>query len=141
MKKVLLITSFAFACSLVSKAADSSFTIKGKFDKVKSGLIYLYILGRDTKKDSSKIVNGKFSFKGFIQNPSSALLDLKDDKQSYFRFYLEPANIQSRHVRGIKFTRNLPTGTQIIGTKLVISNCEFYIQSLTFFEKHLSDEK
>lgn len=93
MKKVLLITCFAFAGSLVSKATDSSFTIKGKFDKVKSGLIYLYILGRDTKKDSSKIVNGKFSFKGFIQKPSSALLDLKDDKQSYFRFYLEPANI------------------------------------------------
>lgn len=93
MKKILLITSLAFI-GLISKAADSAYTIKGNFAAVKSGLIYLYILGGDTpKKDSSKIVDGNFSFKGFIQKPTSAILDIKDSKQSYFRFYLEPANI------------------------------------------------
>lgn len=93
MKKVLLITSLAFI-GLTSKAADSAYTIKGNFASVKTGLIYLYIFGGDgTKKDSSTIINGKFSFKGFIQKPTSAILDIKDGKQSYFRFYLEPGNI------------------------------------------------
>ncbi|MDB5221721.1 MAG: Thiol-disulfide oxidoreductase ResA [Chitinophagaceae bacterium] len=93
MKKILLVTCFAFAVSLISKAADSTFTINGKLTKVKTGLVYLYIFGEGTKKDSSKIVNGKFFFKGNIQTPSSAMLDLKDDKQDYFRFYLEPKKI------------------------------------------------
>ncbi|MEO5783245.1 MAG: TlpA disulfide reductase family protein [Ginsengibacter sp.] len=93
MKKNLLITSLICFASLISKASDSAFVIKGNFKSVKNGVIYLYIFGENTKKDSSKIVNGKFSFKGFIQKPSSAMLDLKDDKQSYFRFYLEPGNI------------------------------------------------
>ena len=93
MKKNLLITSLIFLGSLISKASDSAFVIKGNLKSLKNGLIYLYILGEKTKKDSSKIVNGKFSFKGYIQKPSSAMLDLKDDKQSYFHFYLEPGNI------------------------------------------------
>jgi peroxiredoxin len=93
MKKGLLITCIALFIASISKANDSAFVIKGNFKSLKNGLIYLYILGENTKKDSSKIVNGKFSFKGFIQKPSSAILDLKDDKQSYFRFYLEPGNI------------------------------------------------
>ena len=93
MKKSFLFTCFAFLLSVISKAADSAFVINGNFKSVKSGLIYLYIFGDDTKKDSSNIVNGKFSFKGFIQKPSSALLDLKDGKQSYFRFFLEPGKV------------------------------------------------
>ena len=93
MKKVFLITCFAFLSSLISKAGDSAFTIKGNLSKVKKGVMYLYITGDNPKKDSSEIKNGKFSFKGFIQKPSSAILDLKDGKQSYFRFYLEPSNI------------------------------------------------
>ena len=90
MKKIILLTCFAFVASLVSKAQDSAFTINGKLSKVKTGLMYLYI---GNKLDSSKIVDGKFSFKGFVQTPSSAVLDLKDEKQDYFRFYLEPARI------------------------------------------------
>lgn len=92
MKKLFLIFCFAFL-AFISKASDTAYTIKGNFSAVKSGLIYLYVFGDDTrKKDSSKIVNGIFSFKGFIQKPSLAMLDLKDGKQSYFRFYLEPGN-------------------------------------------------
>jgi peroxiredoxin len=93
MKKIFLTTIIVFLISVISKAADSAFVINGNIKSVKSGLIYLYILGADTKKDSSKIIDGKFSFKGFIQKPSSALLDLKDAKQSYFRFYLEPGKV------------------------------------------------
>ncbi len=93
MKKSLLIICIAFFVAPISQASDSAFVIKGNFKSLKNGLIYLYILGENTKKDSSLIVNGKFTFKGYIQKPSSAILDLKDDKQSYFRFYLEPGNI------------------------------------------------
>jgi peroxiredoxin len=75
-------------------AADSSFTIKGNFTNVKSGLVYLFIYGGGSmKKDSSVIKNGKFIFKGYIQTASTAILDVKDDKQDYFRFLLEPGKI------------------------------------------------
>ncbi len=94
MKKIFGFLFFALIVSLFSKAGDSTFTISGKFDKVKSGLIYLYIYeGATMKKDSSKIQNGHFAFKGFIQKPSTAILDLKDNKQSYFKFYVEPVSI------------------------------------------------
>ncbi|HEY8690471.1 MAG TPA: DUF4369 domain-containing protein, partial [Chitinophagaceae bacterium] len=93
MKKTFLITIIVFLISVISKAADSAFTINGNFKSLKTGLIYLYIFGDDTKKDSAKIIDGKFSFNGFIQKPSSALLDIKDGKQSYFRFYLEPGKV------------------------------------------------
>src|SRR4029078_4478026 len=74
----------------ISKAQDSSFTINGKLSKIKTGLMYLYI---GNKLDSSKIENGKFSFKGFVQAPASAALDLKDDRADYFRFYIEPGKV------------------------------------------------
>jgi peroxiredoxin len=90
MKKMILTTCIAFAVSMISKAQDSAFTITGNLSKVKTGMMYLFI---GAKKDSSKIVDGKFSFKGFVQTPSSAALDLKDDKQDYFRFYVEPAKL------------------------------------------------
>src|SRR4029077_13546020 len=93
MKKFLVLTCFAFLTSIIAKAADSTFIINGKFDKVKTGLIYLYIFGDGTKKDSAKIIDGTFSFKGHIQTPAPAMLDLKDEKQDYFRFYIEPAKI------------------------------------------------
>ncbi|HEV8081443.1 MAG TPA: TlpA disulfide reductase family protein [Chitinophagaceae bacterium] len=94
MKKIFLIMSVAFFCALNLKATDSTFTINGKLSKVKSGVMYLYIFDEgNTKKDSSKIINGTFYFKGDIQKPFSAMLDLKDSKQDYFRFYIEPKNI------------------------------------------------
>ena len=92
MKKIFLTATTIFLISLICKANDSAFVINGNIKSVKSGLIYLYILGEGTKKDSSKIIDGKFSFKGFIQKPASAILDIKDARQSYFRFYLEPGN-------------------------------------------------
>lgn len=84
---LIFITAFA-------KAGDSAFSIHGKFEKVKSGIIYLYVYNNSgMKKDSATITRGKFFFKGFIQTPSNAILDLKDDRQDYFRFFLEPGNI------------------------------------------------
>lgn len=92
MKKYLLLLCFAFP-SVIAKAADSSYSINGRFTNVKKGIIYLYIFGNGTKKDSAKIIDGRFSFKGHIQKPSQAMLDLKDERQDYFKFYLEPAKM------------------------------------------------
>ncbi len=93
MKKTSLVLTFAFF-GFISKANDSAYTIKGNLSEVKSGLIYLYQFSAGSpKKDSSIIINGKFSFKGFIQKTVYARLDLKDNKQSYYHFFLEPANI------------------------------------------------
>ena len=94
MKKSLIIITLTFLSSIIVKASDSSFTINGKLSKLKKGLMYLYIINSNgNKKDSSKIIDGKFSFKGNIQKPSSAMLDLKDEKQDYFRFYLDASNV------------------------------------------------
>lgn len=83
-----------FAISSGIKAADSSFTINGNFTNVKNGLIYLFVYrGGSMKKDSATIKNGKFLFKGYIQTPSTAILDVKDEKPDYFRFLLEPGKI------------------------------------------------
>ena len=93
MKKIFGILCFVLFASANSKATDSTYIINGTFTKVKTGVVYLYIFSDGTKKDSAKIINGKFSFKGNLQSPSSALLDLKDDRQDYFRFYLEPTKV------------------------------------------------
>jgi peroxiredoxin len=94
MMKAFWIIFSIISTSTIVKATDSTYSINGKFSKVKSGLIYLYVFkDGNMKKDSATINKGKFFFKGFIQTPSSAILDLKDDKQDYFRFILEPRNI------------------------------------------------
>ncbi len=96
MKKLLLA---ATGCSLLLAASaqkiDSAFTIKGKFEKVKTGLVYLTVYNETgAKKDSSFITNGAFVFKGFAQKPSFAVLSMKDKKQDYFQFYAEAANMK-----------------------------------------------
>src|SRR5437868_12962386 len=93
MKKLLLICLLSLFTAF-TKAADSTYSITGNFSKIKSGLLYLYVYADgNMKKDSTRIKNGKFSFKGFVQSPSMAILDLKDDKQDYLRFFVEPTNI------------------------------------------------
>jgi peroxiredoxin len=91
--KTFLAFCFLLIISQTIKAADSAYTINGKFSRVQKGLVYLYVYsGGNMKKDSSPIKNGSFFFKGFIQSPSTAILDIKDEKQDYFRFILEPGN-------------------------------------------------
>src|SRR6476469_1559407 len=88
-----LLVFFFIVIAATTKASDSAYIITGRLTNVKSGIMYLYIFGDGTKKDSAKINNGKFSFKGYTKAPASAMLDLKDDRQDYFRFYIEPARI------------------------------------------------
>ena len=91
MKKFL---SGLFAISVFAanaQTSDSAFSISGKFSNVKTGTVYLTVYGENAAvKDSANIVNGTFSFKGFVQKPSTAFLTLKDRKDDNLRFFVEP---------------------------------------------------
>lgn len=95
MKKILLATCFSFLISLISKAADTTYTINGKLDKVKSGKIYLnvYSGNKVVSKDSAIIKNGKFKFKGSAKDPLTGVLTLESKKNDYFAFFIEPKTI------------------------------------------------
>lgn len=96
MKKLLMAAtgSMLLLASLAQKQ-DTAFTVTGSFSKLKTGLVYLTVYNETgAKKDSALLKNGQFSFKGFVQKPSFAVLSLKDKKQDYFQFFAEPAAIK-----------------------------------------------
>src|SRR5450432_1273998 len=94
MKKIICLLSSILLSSAIVRAADSAFIITGKLDEIKSGTILLNIYGDEEQKLTSKIVNGTFSFKGFIQKPAQAYLTIKDNEQDYLVFYVESGTMQ-----------------------------------------------
>ncbi|MCC7378945.1 MAG: AhpC/TSA family protein [Chitinophagaceae bacterium] len=94
MRKYLLLLTVAASMNAYAQSVDSAFHILGKLQDVKTGLIYLTIYGESSAvKDSAQIVNGNFSFNGFVQKPSTAFLTLKGRKQDNLRFFVEPGNM------------------------------------------------
>lgn len=94
MKKILLSLFTLSASATFAQSADSAFSISGKIENIKTGLIYLTVYtGGNATKDSSKIIDGRFSFKGFISQPGNAILDIKDEKQDYLRFYADASDM------------------------------------------------
>ncbi len=74
----------------------NEFVLKGKLTGQNDGLIYLYYSDNENKrvKDSSILVNGNFSFKGKISEPTMAYLQLKEEKRNELNsgsIFLEPA--------------------------------------------------
>lgn len=93
MKKTFL-ALFVLTALQSHAQTKKSFTINGKIDEIRTGIIYLNIYENGKqRKDSAAIADGKFSFKGEVAEESNAWLDVKDDKQDNLRFYIEPANI------------------------------------------------
>src|SRR5437764_1222694 len=94
MKKAFWLLSVILSASLVSKANDSTFTIKGKFDNVKTGKVYLsvYFTGKSTR-DSATIKDGKFKFTGSVKESATAVLTMEGKRNDYFTFYVEPTNL------------------------------------------------
>ena len=77
-----------------AQASDSAFSIFGKFEKIKTGKMYLTVYSETgAVRDSANIVNGSFNFKGFVQKASTAILSMKDHKDDYLRFFVEPVKI------------------------------------------------
>ena len=76
------------------KAQDSSFSIHGKLEKIKSGTIFLNIYeSGKTLQDSAFIKNGSFKFTGHVASPFFASLTMPDKPNDYYTFYIEPAKI------------------------------------------------
>jgi len=77
-----------------AQTSDSAFSIFGKFEKVKTGKMYLTVYSETgAVRDSANIVNGSFNFKGFVQKASTAILTMKDHKDDYLRFFAEPGKM------------------------------------------------
>lgn len=94
MKKHTFFLISILFLSFISYAQDSSFTINGKLEKIKSGTIFLNIYeGDKAVTDSALITGGDFKFKGFISSPSYAVLSMPDKKEDYFTFYIEPVSM------------------------------------------------
>lgn len=79
MKKLLpsLLLIICFSCQQNSnkeKTSVDSFTLKGRVNGDYTGFIYL---NYGTKKDSSKVINQQFSFKGTVKKPIQGWLNLE----------------------------------------------------------------
>ena len=95
MQKLFILFVGSFFLWNTCPAQDSSFTIKGHLDKIKSGTIYLNIYKKGmTVRDSVKIKNNQFKFSGFVSAPYFASLTMEDRDKDYFTFYIEPGNLE-----------------------------------------------
>ena len=95
MKKLLLPFVFLTTLAVHAQKTDSAFSISGKFEKVKSGKIFLTIYRENgAVKDSATINNGSFTFKGYVTKASTAFLFLKDHNDNNLRFFVEPGKIK-----------------------------------------------
>ncbi len=93
MKQSLWIIFF-FLIVTITKAADSTFTIDGNLENLKSGKIYLTIYNKDNViSDSTNIKKGHFTFKGIVTEPLFATLTIPKLNSDYLGFYLEPVKI------------------------------------------------
>jgi len=94
MKKLILSVFVLATGFLYAQKNEAPFSITGKIEQIKTGMIYLNIYTEgNTIKDSSVITDGNFSFKGVTGRVSNARLDIKDEKQDYLRFYIEAADM------------------------------------------------
>lgn len=99
MKKIIL--SIFILATLTVEAQEkqaNQFVLNGTLNGVNTGMMYLYYSNdEDTRiKDSAAIVNGIFSFKGEIDEPTMAYLALKEEKRTNknsVSFFLEPSEM------------------------------------------------
>ena len=116
----IILPLFVFATINANAQNDSTFTINGNLTTVKSGTIYLTVYTETAaKKDSTTIVNGKFDFKAATNQPTYAVLTLKDKKDDYLQFFVEPGQIK------ISGTGNKLSELTISGSKLNDDNQKY----------------
>ncbi len=94
MKQIFLYLFLLLSFSTYAQKQDSAFTISGKFNKVKTGKIFLTVYGSSTTvKDSANIDNGVFLFNGNVEKPATAFITMKVHKVDNLRFFVEPGNL------------------------------------------------
>lgn len=94
----------------LSVAQDKKpFEIRGQVRGVKTGKIYLSQFVRDGMRDSAELKNGRFSFKGKMENPSPFAIALAGDRSKSFLFFadnatnevvIDTANLSASTVKG-----------------------------------------
>ncbi len=96
MKRILiLLTCIFLACNQKAEQNDAGYFIKGEVTNFKdSTMLYLHNLKLDKEVDSTYLVKGEFSFKGFIEEPQRFILKTKFDPKNldsfkYTFFWLE----------------------------------------------------
>lgn len=93
-KKNVYLSLCLLFISIAAESADSTFTISGKFEKLKKGKAFLYIYKNEhPEKISAVIKNGRFKFSGIVKEPVTAVITLSGKRIDYFLFYLEPAKM------------------------------------------------
>ncbi|WP_158798370.1 TlpA disulfide reductase family protein [Pedobacter sp. L105] len=101
MKKIIL----ALACLFpIAGIAQSGYTISGTIENLKQpAKAYIARLQGDSYKetDSTAVINGKFQFKGHVQDPEMVTLAVKLDgastsgnQKDYLNFFLENSDIK-----------------------------------------------
>jgi thiol-disulfide isomerase/thioredoxin len=95
MKKILLFF-FIVTSSFKIVVAQKQFVLNGTLKGKNTGLMYLYYSDNENKRvrDSAEIVDGSFSFKGKINEPSMAYLALKEEtrtENNSVSFFMEPS--------------------------------------------------
>ena len=101
MRKIhLLIVISTMLLGCTEQNLKDHFVLNGRVNGSEEGWLFLYY--SDTAgariKDSSQLVDGEFSFRGTINEPSMAYLQLKEEKRSELNsasFFLEPANMKA----------------------------------------------
>ena len=97
--KKIFMKKYIFSISIlllgfICQAQDSAFTINGKFEKIKTGIIFLNIYeGTETIKDSALVTDGNFKFSGFVSAPFFAALTMPARPDDYYTFYIEPVTM------------------------------------------------
>jgi thiol-disulfide isomerase/thioredoxin len=114
-RTVFLFLLMASGISAMSQKAKSEFILKGSVRGQPQGWMYLYYEGVDGKriKDSTKISNGDFVFRGNIVDPTMGYLQLKEEKRDEAHatsFFLEPTVMTIQMDAG-DFRKALVTGS------------------------------
>jgi peroxiredoxin len=94
MKIVISAIMLFLSSAVMAQTGINKYTLSGVFTKIKSGKIFLTVYEDDQpKKDSATISNGRFSFKGSLTKPSTAVLYMPSRKNDWLQFYAEPGVI------------------------------------------------
>ena len=95
MKNQILLFAALLFLSQTIRSQDSAFTINGNLEKIKKGTIFLNIYeGDKTLRDSAPVKNGIFMFTGNVAAPFFATLTMKNKRNDFFSFYIEPSSIE-----------------------------------------------
>jgi len=102
MKKIIvfILITIGILNTSLSQKLNNEFVLTGKLTGQNDGLIYLFYSDKENKrvKDSSVLVNGNFSFRGNISEPTMAYLQLKEEKRNELNsgsIFLEPSEMNA----------------------------------------------